>query len=87
MRIEGSPNPYIRNAPAQHPAVASQPATQPPAAPAAKATASLRDVLTSEERDYFAQLEQLGPLTYGRRPNAPQPGLDAPRGQRIDVLA
>jgi len=85
VRIEGSPNPYIRNAPAQQQAAA--PAAQAPATPAAKATASLRDVLTSEERDYFAQLDQLGPLTYGRRPSAPQPGLDAPRGQRIDVRA
>jgi hypothetical protein len=87
VRIDGSSNPYIRNAPAQHPAVASQSVAQPAAAPATKATASLRDVLTSEERDYFAQLEQLGPLTYGRRANAPQPGLDSPRGQRIDVRA
>lgn len=86
MRIEGSGNPYIRQAqaqPAAHPQVA-----QPAAAhPAPKQAASLRDVLTAEERDYFSQLEKLGPLTYGRRAQAPQPGLDAPRGQRIDVRA
>ena len=78
MRIDGSPNPYVRNDPAQ-----PAPAAHAPA----RASAALRDVLTSEERDYFAQLEQLGPLTYGRRPSASQPAIDAPRGQRIDVKA
>ena len=45
-------------------------------------------VLSNDERDYFAELERMGPLTYGRRGaaaalNAPP----APLGQRIDVRA
>jgi hypothetical protein len=70
------------------PAPAHSPAVHPPAnpSPAARA-AALSDVLTTEEREYFAKLEQLGPLTYGRRPAVPVPATDAPRGQRIDVRA
>jgi len=56
------------------------------AAPARLAEArSLEDLLTPEERDFFARLETLGPLTY--RPNGPRAGATpaAPTGQRIDV--
>lgn len=47
---------------------------------------SLWDVLTEEEREFFAQQVDLGPLTYG--PNSTKPNrADAPIGQRIDVRA
>jgi hypothetical protein len=50
------------------------------------AASSLQDVLTDEERAYFAQLESLGPVTYG--PRARAAGVPtAPVGQRIDVRA
>ncbi|MEP6571547.1 MAG: hypothetical protein ABJD11_02595 [Gemmatimonadota bacterium] len=46
--------------------------------------AGLSSVLTDEERDFFAQLATLGPVTYGRSRIAAQPA--APRGQRLDVM-
>lgn len=55
----------------------------PAAAPRAEAT--LWDVLTPEERAFFAQQASLGPLSYG-----PRRGADAslaPLGQRVDVRA
>ena len=42
---------------------------------------ALWSVLTSEERVYFARVQSLGPLTYGRGERAPA----LPRGGRIDV--
>ncbi len=52
--------------------------------PAAGAQASFWDLLTPEEREFFAQQSALGPVTYGPRSTcrAPQPG---PVGQRVDV--
>ena len=46
--------------------------------------ATLWDLLTPEERDYFTQLAALGPLSY--RPGG-APGTDAPSplGGRLDV--
>jgi hypothetical protein len=75
---------------------------QPPVAPASSAPkvasevsarpqasvseVSLLDVLTEEEREFFAQQAQLGTLTYGpRKLNPHRP--DAPMGQRVDVRA
>jgi hypothetical protein len=47
---------------------------------------SLWEVLTEEEREFFAQQVELGPLTYG--PNSSKLNrADAPIGQRIDVRA
>ncbi len=45
---------------------------------------ALWDVLTPEERDWFQQQAQLGPLTYGRPQHATS-ATTAPRGQRLDV--
>jgi hypothetical protein len=54
-----------------------------PAAPSPE----LRAHLSAEELAYFAELERMGPLTYGRKGegagNGPAPVL----GQRIDVRA
>ncbi|MFZ5623215.1 MAG: hypothetical protein ACOY71_02130 [Gemmatimonadota bacterium] len=62
---------------------ASGAAAPPPSVPA---ELTLRDLLTDEERAFFDQLAQMGPLTYGaRRGTAPTP--TAPLGQRIDVRA
>lgn len=64
-------------------APAASPAASPPSVPA---ELTLRDLLTDEERAFFDQLAQMGPLTYGpRRGTAPAP--TAPLGQRIDVRA
>ncbi len=65
------------------PARASQNADAASARPAE--ARALEELLTPEEREFFARLESLGPLTY--RPNAPRAGTApvAPIGQRIDV--
>lgn len=45
-------------------------------------------VLSNDERDYFAELERMGPLTYGRLgATAASKAPPAPLGQRIDVRA
>lgn len=45
---------------------------------------SLWNLLTDEERRFFAQQADLGPLTYGPRGGrVEQP--EAPKGQRLDV--
>ena len=79
MRIDG-------NAPIQP---FGQPAVQRPA-PAAPAHpgGDIKAVLSPDEINYFAELERLGPLTYGRNGktgegHAPPPVL----GQRLDVRA
>jgi hypothetical protein len=54
----------------------------PQAAPPAVPGSSLWELLTPEERDFFARLAEMGPLTYGpRRPVA----TAAPTGGRIDL--
>jgi hypothetical protein len=46
--------------------------------------ASFLDLLTAEEREFFAQQTALGPLSYG--PRTARPGATpGPLGQRIDV--
>jgi hypothetical protein len=63
------------------------PAPREPASPAAAAPpaeATLWDLLTPEEREFFAQQSALGPITY--RPGGRTAGTPpAPTGQRIDV--
>lgn len=53
----------------------------------ASPSADLRAHLSADELAYFAELERMGPLTYGRKGegagNGPAPVL----GQRIDVRA
>jgi hypothetical protein len=84
MNIQGPGFPITHIAPAQPPV---RPAAPPPrtdaSAPAAQ-EASFWDLLTPEEREFFAQQSALGPLTYGPRLTSPgaKPG---PLGQRIDV--
>ncbi len=56
----------------------------PAPAAAAEPAASFMDVLTPEEREFFAQLSAMGSLTY-RPGSADTPA--APTGQRIDVRA
>jgi hypothetical protein len=48
----------------------------------------LKGTLSAEELSYFAELERLGPLTYGRR-GAPADATTPPAvlGQRVDVRA
>ncbi len=57
--------------------------TAAPARPPA-GEATLWDVLTPEEREFFAQQTALGPLTY-RPDGAARAGAPAPTGRRIDV--
>ena len=61
------------------------PASASASAPAGET--SLWDVLTAEEKSFFADAAQMGPLTYGPRPRAGGAPLSPalPRGQRIDV--
>lgn len=58
------------------PGIGSLPAEPPPGT-----DPELWAVLTSEERVYFARMQSLGPLTYGRGERAPA----LPRGGRLDV--
>lgn len=84
MNIQGPGSPLHRIAPAQvpvRPAVPASPAGAP--APAAQESSFL-DLLTAEERDFFAQQTALGPLTYGPRSARPD-ATPGPLGQRIDV--
>jgi hypothetical protein len=54
-------------------------------APASAASSSaLWDVLTDEERSYFASMSALGPVSYGASGDAGSPA-SAPLGQRLDV--
>ena len=74
--------------PTSVPPSGAAPAAPRPAAPAASATppamagATLWDILTPDEREFFLRMADMGPLTY--RPGAtPRPA--APTGGRIDV--
>ena len=61
------------------------------AAPADRGPAppnELRQLLSPAELDYFAELEKLGPLTYGRRGAGTDQFVPPPvLGRRIDVRA
>lgn len=59
-------------------------ATAPSSAAAPTAEASLWDVLTPEEREFFAQQATLGPMRYGPR-RGTESSLGAPLGRRLDV--
>ena len=80
----GSPPPIAAPLPAR-PAAEPSPVPEPAATPVSASRArSLWELLTPEERDFFAQQESLGPLTY--RPGAAKPAAPAaPVGRRIDV--
>jgi len=47
----------------------------------------LTDKLSQEERNYFAELELMGPVTYGRGAKTESATSPAALGQRIDVRA
>ncbi|MFN0181410.1 MAG: hypothetical protein ACKVZ0_21585 [Gemmatimonadales bacterium] len=49
--------------------------------------ASLATHLSAEEQAYFAELERIGPLVYGRRPNGAGTSPPPVLGQRVDVRA
>ena len=86
MNVQGPGFPSTRIAPPQVP-VRPAPAAPPPragaTAPAAQESSFL-DLLTAEEREFFAQQTSLGPLTYGPRSARPA-AAPGPLGQRIDV--
>ncbi|MBX3147462.1 MAG: hypothetical protein KF785_11910 [Gemmatimonadales bacterium] len=44
-------------------------------------------VLSNEERNYFAELELMGPVTYGRGARTESATPPAALGQRIDLRA
>ena len=85
MHLTGlsSPTPGIPLASAPRPA---RPPADPERGPAAAGLreASFADLLTPDERAFFAQQESLGTLTY-RPGGEPAPSAPAPLGQRIDV--
>jgi len=64
--------------------VASEAATSTPPASDSAFEKSLWGVLTQEERQFFAQQAELGPLTYGPK-GAMTETVDVPKGQRLDV--
>jgi len=72
--------------PVEHPAAPGTDTTPArDAAPAATSRASsLWEVLTPEEREFFAREQELGPLTY-RPGGVPAPKTPPPTGRRIDV--
>ena len=70
--------------------IAGQGATQSavPAEPPAGTDPALWNVLTTEERNFFAKTASLGPLTYSRFKEATTaPTPPAARGVRLDVRA
>jgi hypothetical protein len=84
--------PFVPAAPASSRAASGAAArsASSPAAPAAEAPAesSLWELLTADEREFFAQQASLGALTYGRSRAAAAGGAPAnaaPIGQRLDV--
>jgi hypothetical protein len=72
----------LRETPRPQPAPADASGTQAAAVPSGEA--SLWEVLTPEEREFFAQQTALGPMRYGPRRGAEAP-LAAPLGRRLDV--
>lgn len=55
--------------------------------PAGSARAELDALLTSEERAYFAELERLGSLSYGRSSRRAAAEASPRLGQRVDTRA
>jgi len=63
----------------------STPPPGEPREPVATRAASLWEILTPEERAFFAEQAALGPLSY--RPGTAVAPATAPTGQRLDVRA
>jgi hypothetical protein len=80
-RAYGLPGPVAPPAPALPKASAS---AVVPVSQTSEGGQGLRAVLSDDERAYFDQIAQLGPITYGP---GRQRGMtpDAPRGLRLDV--
>lgn len=76
-RPAGPSAPIARRAPA-----GPEPAAPAPAAPGA--APGLWDLLTAEEREFFAARAALGPLVYGPARGGAAPAA-APLGGRVDV--
>jgi hypothetical protein len=90
MEIKGYGHPAIAPRVPREPLLdpKAEPASTPAAAkPAAARSSALREVLTDEERAYFAQLESMGPVTYGLGKGRTASLPNAPLGQRIDARA
>lgn len=67
---------------------APAPALALPAAPPPGTDPALWSVLSPDERNYFARLGAMGPLTYGRvLSGAINPATPSVRGGRLDVKA
>jgi hypothetical protein len=78
-RVTGMPAAPAKPAPEAAPAEAVATPAKPPAA-----EATLWDVLSAEEREFFTQQQALGPLTY-RPDGGTRGGMAPPTGRRIDV--
>jgi hypothetical protein len=84
MNVQGPGFPFTRIAPSQVPVRPAMPAPRTDASAPVAQEASFLDLLTAEEREFFAQQTALGPLSYG--PRTARPGVTpGPLGQRIDV--
>jgi hypothetical protein len=84
MNVQGPGSPLHRIAPTQVPVRQPVPAPRTGAPAPAAPEPSFLDLLTAEEREFFAQQTALGPLGYG--PRTARPGVTpGPLGQRIDV--
>jgi hypothetical protein len=81
------PSPHPLTAPASPNGTHTTPAAVPPQAPPGT-DPELWNVLSAEERVFFAKLGAMGPLTYGRvLSQAQQAPPPAARGGRLDVKA
>lgn len=80
--------PPLRSAPIaipqRAPAARGTPESASPASQASARETQADDILTAEEREFFANRTALGPLTYRPRGTATEPPAP-PTGQRIDV--
>jgi hypothetical protein len=84
MNVQGPGFPFTRITPPQVPVHPAAPAPRTGASAPAPPEPSFLDLLTAEEREFFAQQTELGPLSYG--PRSARPGVTpGPLGQRIDV--
>ncbi len=84
MNVQGPGSPLHRIAPTQAPVRPAVPSPRTGAPAPAAQEPSFLDLLTVEEREFFAQQTALGPLTYGPR-SARSDATPGPLGQRIDV--
>ncbi len=84
MNVQGPASPFDRIGPVHLPVRPAVPAPRTGAPAPVAQESSFLDLLTAEEREFFAQQSALGPLTYG--PRTARPGAaPGPLGQRVDV--